>query len=178
MLNIVAKCLLVSTSLSPVLGAVAVSQFERGEPWMSWIWWLAVAFLLVALCWALLRYAATNAQMHSFHIKEFERKDQELLVFLFIYLLPFVRSENATFANQWLTSVYILTIIILAIAHAGAFHFNPVMRLFGYRFYAVKNHHGASNLLISKKDLRRSGEALQTVRLAWDVYLHTGESDA
>ena len=178
MLNIVAKCLLVSTSLSPVLIAVAINQFERCEPWTSYIRWLVVAFLLVALCWLLLRYVATIAEKHVFHIKEFERKDQELLAFLFIYLLPFVRSENATFASQWLTSAYILTIIILAIAHAGAFHFNPVMRAFGYRFYAVKNLHGVSTLLISKKNLRRPGEKLQTVRLAWDVYLHTGDSDA
>ena len=178
MLNIVAKCLLVSTSLSPVLIAVAINQFERCKPWTSYIWWLVVAFLLVALCWLLLRYVATIAEMHVFHIKEFERKDQELLAFLFIYLLPFVRSENVTFASQWLTSAYILTIIILAIAHAGAFHFNPVMRVFGYRFYAVKNRYGVTNLLISKKNLRRPGEELQTVRLAWDVYLHTGDSDA
>ncbi len=177
-MNILAKCLLVSTSLSPVLFAVAVGQFEHCEPWTSYIWWLVVAFLLVVLCWLLLRYAAANLEKHIFHIKEFERKDQELLAFLFIYLLPFIRSENVTFASQWLTSAYILTIIIIAIAHAGAFHFNPVMRIFGYRFYAVKNGHGVSTLLISKKNLRRPGEKLQTVLLAWDVYLHTGESDA
>ena len=177
-MNILAKCLLVSTSLSPVLFAVAVSQFERCYPWTSYVWWLGVAFLLVALCWGLLRYMATRGERHVFHIKEFERKDQELLAFLFIYLLPFVRSENVTFASQWLTSVYILAIIILAIAHAGAFHFNPIMRLFGYRFYAVRNRHGVPTLLISKKNLRRPGEELQTVQLAWDVYLHTGDSDA
>ena len=178
-MNILAKCLLVSTSFSPVLIAVAINQFERCEPWTSYIWWLAVAFLLVVLCWLLLRYAAANLEKHVFHIKEFERKDQELLAFLFIYLLPFVRSENVTFASQWLTSVYILTIIILAIAYAGAFHFNPIMRLlFCYRFYAVKTPHGVSTLLISKKSLRRPGKKLQTVQLAWDVYLHTGDSDA
>ena len=180
MMNLFAKCLLVSTSLSPVLGAMALYQFERGEPWTSWICWLVVAVLLMIICWLLLRYMAQNGQKQSFEIREFERKDQELLAFLFIYLLPFVRSENATFASQWLTSVYILTIIILAIAHAGAFHFNPVMRLFGYRFYAVKNRHGMSNLLISKKDLRRHGEELRTVQLARDVFLHadTEDSDA
>ena len=177
MLNIVAKCLLVSTSLSPVLGAVAINQFERGEPWTCWIWWLAVAFLLVILCWLLLKYMAKNGQKHLFDIGEFERKDQELLAFLFIYLLPFIRSENATFASQSLTSAYILMIIIIAIAHAGAFHINPVMRLFGYRFYAVKNRHGVPNLLISKRDLRRPGKELQTVQLAWDVYLHTGDTN-
>lgn len=179
MLGITAKCLLVATSLSPVLGAVAVSEFERGASWLTWVWWLAAAFLLVVLCWLLLQYAAKNGQKHLFHIREFERKDQEMLVFLFIYLLPFIRSANPTFASEWLTSAYVLSIIILAIAHAGAFHFNPLMRLvFQYRFYAVRNCDGVSNLLISKKDLRRVGEEVQTVRLAWNVYLHIGDSDA
>ena len=175
MLNFSAKCLLVSTSLSPVLIANAINQFERCEPWKSYVWWLVAALLLVILCWRLLRYAENKAEIHEFQIKEFERKDQELLAFLLIYLLPFVRSENVTFASQWLTSAYVLTIIIIAIAYAGAFHFNPVMRMFGYRFYAVKNHHGVSTLLISKTDLRRPGSKLQTVRLAWDVYLHVGD---
>ena len=178
MLSIFAKCLLVSTSLSPVLGAVAVSQIERGEPWTSWIWWLVVALLLVSLCWALLTYAAKNAQKHLLYIKEFERKDQEVLTFLFIYLLPFLRSEQPAPTNNVLTSAYILTIIILTIAHANAFHFNPVMRVFGYRFYAVKNNDGLSNLLISKTDLRQPGIDVQTVRLAWNVYLHMGGEDA
>ena len=179
MLNIFAKCLLVSTSLSPVLGAIAISQFERGESWTTWIWWFGVALVLVALCWELLRYSANKAQKHLFYIKEFERRDQEILTFLFIYLLPFVRSENSTFGSEWLTSTYILIIIIIAIAQAGAFHFNPVMRLlFGYRFYAAKDRDGVSNLLISKEDLRRPAIEVQTVRLAWNIYLHIGESDA
>ncbi len=179
MLSFLAKCLLVSTSLSPVLGAVAISQFERCEPWTSWIWWFLAAIVLVALCWALLRNAAKKAQKHSFYIKEFESKDQEVLTFLFIYLLPFVRSENSTFASESLTSIYILLIIVVAIAQAGAFHFNPVMRLlFGYRFYAVKDKRGVSSLLISRVDLRRPEREVQTVGLALNIFLHIGEPDA
>ena len=178
MLSIFAKFLLVSTSLSPVLGAVAINQLECGKPWTNWIWWIVVALFLVALCLGLLKYAKKNTQKHLLYIKEFERRDQEMLTFLFIYLLPFVRSKHSTFANEWIMSVYILSIIILAIAHAGAFHFNPVMRLLGYRFYAVKDRHGVSNLLISKTDLRRSGKEVRVVGLDWNVYLYIGESDA
>lgn len=178
MLSIFAKCLLVSTSLSPVLGAVAVNQIERGVPWPCWIWSLVLALLLVLLCWALLRYAAKNAQKCLFSIEVFEHKDQEVLTFLFIYLLPFLRSEQSALTNDWLMSAYILTIIVLAIAHANAFHFNPVMRMVGYRFYAVKNSSGISNILISEADLRQSGIEVQTVRLAWNVYLQLGDEDA
>lgn len=178
MLNTFAKFLLVSTSLSPLLGAVAVNQLARGEPAVRWGAWLAVALLLVFLCWALLRYAARNAQQHQFHIKEFERNDKEVLAFLVTYLLPFLSTEKMGFAGDWLTGTYVLAMIFLVIAHAGALHFNPVMGLLGYHFYAVKNADGVSHLLISKDELERPGRDVKTVRLAHGIYLHTGGADA
>ena len=126
----------------------------------------------------MLRCAAKKAQRHLLEIKEFERKDQEMLTFLFIYLLPIIRSENATFASEPLTAICALGIIFVAIADVGAFHFNPVMRVFRYRFYAIKTSHGVSNLLISKKDLCRPNQEIQTVRIATNVYLHTEDADA
>ena len=178
MLNSFARFLLVSTSLSPLLGAVAVNQFGRGEPAMRWGAWLIVAILLVFLCWALLRYAAKNGQQHKFHIKEFERNDKEVLAFLVTYLLPFLSTEKMGFAGDWLTGAYVLAIIFLVITHAGAFHFNPVMGLLGYYFYAVKNGDGVSHLLISKNELCRPERDVPTVRLAHGIYLHTGGVDA
>ena len=178
MLNTLARFLLVSTSLAPILGAVAVNQFARDESWTRWGWWLVAAVLLVALCWAMLRYAARNAQKHRFRITEFERNDREVLAFLLAYLLPFVSAENMSFTGEWLTGAYILGIIFLVIAHAGALHFNPVMGLLGYHFYAVRNDDGVSQLLISKTELHRPGGELQTVRLAHHIYLHIGGTDA
>ena len=179
MLNFAVKSLLVSTSLSPVLGTVAVNQFERGKPWTVWIWWLALAIFLAFLCRVVLKVAEKKAQRHVLYVENFERKDQEVLTFLFIYLLPFIQSGDSTLASEWLTSLYVSLIVVIAIAQSGAFHFNPTMRLlFGYRFYAVKTRHAVSNLLISKKNLRRPGKELQTVGLAQDVYLHTGGSHA
>ena len=177
MLNTFAKFLLVSTSLAPVLGAVAVNQIAHRESWVSWGSWLAVALLLVFLCWAMLRYAADNAQKHKFEIREFEQNDKEVLAFLLAYLLPFVSQENMAFSGEWLTGAYVLGIIFLVIAHAGAFHFNPVMGLLGYHFYGVKNAEGISQLLISKNELRRLGMELRTVRLAHGIYLDTGGKD-
>lgn len=178
MLNNFARFLLVSTSLAPILGAVAVNQFARGEPWTRWAWWLVAAVLLVALCWLMLQLAASSAQKHAVRVKEFERNDQEVLAFLLAYLLPFVAGENMAFTGEWLTGAYILGIIFLVIAHAGALHFNPVMGLLGYHFYAVRNGDGVSQLLISKAELRRPGGEVQTVRLAHHIYLHTGGKDA
>lgn len=178
MLNSFAKFLLVATSLSPLLGAVAVNQAARGEPRIKWGAWITMAILLVLLCWALLRYASKSSQLHDFHVKEFERNDTEVLAFLVTYLLPFLSTEKLGFTGDWLTGAYVLGIIFVVIAHAGAFHFNPVMALLGYHFYAVKNADGMAHLLISKTELRRPGKNMRAVRLANNIYLHVEPEDA
>lgn len=175
MLNALARFLLVSTALAPVLGAIAVNQIARGDPWLHWGSWLVVALLLVFLCWAMLRYAARNAQTQVFRVKAFERADKEVLVFLLAYLLPFISEPSVMIGGSWLVGAYVLGIIFLVIAHAGAFHFNPVMGLLGYHFYAVKNDEGVSQLLISGDELRKPGIRLRTVHLARGIYLDTGE---
>lgn len=178
MLNAFAKFLLMATSLAPVLGAVAVNLIAHGEPWQRWVGWLSSGLLLVLLCLLLLRYAAKNGQQHLFHIKEFERNDKEVLAFLLAYLLPFVSSKDTAFTGKWLTDAYVFGIILLVFAHAGAFHFNPVMGLLKYHFYSVKSSDGVSQLLISRSELRRPGKDVQTVRLAEGIYLHIAGSDA
>lgn len=178
MLNRLAKFLLVATSLSPILGAVAVNQYSLGKPISSWLPWLIVALLLVLICWGLLQYSAHNAQKQTVHIAQFESNDKEVLSFLLAYLLPFISSKDMAFEGQWMTGAYIIAVIFLVIVHAGIFHFNPVMGLLGYHFYGVKNSEGVAMLVISKPELRRIGKDVETVRLAHNIYLNTGEVDA
>lgn len=178
MLNRFAKFLLVATSLSPILGAVAVNQYSLGKPTSSWLPWLVVALLLVLICWGLLQYSAHNAQKQTLRIAQFESNDKEVLAFLLAYLLPFISSKDMAFEGQWMTGAYIFAIIFLVIVHAGIFHFNPVMGLLGYHFYGVKNNEGVALLVISKAVLHRPGMDVETVRLAHNIYLHTGGADA
>lgn len=168
MLNIVAKALLVATSLAPILGVVAMTHDKH------YLYWGGAALLLVLACWLVLWYASKNAETHEFHIKEFERNDTEALVFLLAYMLPLALADNTAFTDN-MPMIYFFVVIILVIVHADALHFNPVMWLLGYRFYAVKNGDGVSYLLISKNTLKMPGKDVQTVSLADGIYLHTGE---
>lgn len=171
MLNWFAKFLLAASALSPMLGAVAVDQIAHASPWTQWLPWLGSAVGLALICWLLLLYVARNGEKHTFRIKEFEDKDKEVLAFLLTYLLPFLATDRLEFRGEWITGTYIMVIIIITVIHAGALHFNPVMALFSYHFYAVKDEHGVSTLLISRKPLRRVGEDIETVRLAHNIFL-------
>ncbi len=178
MLNRFAKFLLVATSLSPILGAVAVNQYSLGKAPSVWLPWLVVALLLIFICWGLLRYAGQAAQTHTLKITQFEDKDKEVLAFLLAYLLPFAAAKDMLADVHWVTTAYVFGIILLVFSHARAFHFNPMLGLLGYHFYSLKDGDGVSVLLISAKELRRTGVEMKTVRLAHDIYLRIGEADA
>jgi hypothetical protein len=160
-----------------MLGAVAINQIAHGRPWLHWLPWLVSAIGLAIICWLVLLYAAGNGEKHILQIKEFEDKDKEVLAFLLTYLLPFLATDKLEFKGEWITGVYIMTIIIMTIVHAGAFHFNPVMGLL-YHFYSVKDGDGVSSLLISRYPVRKIGEPIETVRLAHNIYLERGKKDA
>ena len=158
-----------------MLGAIATIQVASRGPWWHSASWFGAALLLVFLCWGMLSYAATNAQKHQFRIDQFERSDQDIIAFLLAYLLPFIATDSIAFTKGWLVGAYILGLISLVIAHAGAFHFNPVMWLLGYHFYAVKDADGMPHVLISRCRLSSAGVSVETVRLADNIYLHTGD---
>lgn len=168
-MNRFAKLLLVATSLSPLLGAVAVNQWANGG--RDWGWWLLAAAALAACCWSLLASLSRSLAKNSFTPRQFESRDKEVLVFLLTYLLPFISSEKLAFTGEWFTGAYIIGIILVSLMHADAFHFNPVMSLLGYHFYTVKGADELSYLLITTDPMRRPGQPLTTVSLAHNIKL-------
>lgn len=171
MLNGFAKFLLISTALSPILGAVAVNQYALGKPMEAWLPWVAVGLLLALICWLLLRHTATNAQVHQLKLVKFESNDKDVLAFLLAYLLPFVSGKDMLADLHWMVCAYVLALILLIFTHARAYHFNPVLGLLGYHFYSLQDGDEASVLLISRAVLCKAGVERKTVRLAHNIYL-------
>ena len=178
MLNDPAKLILSATSLAPVLGALFLDHLDHGTPWNG-IHFLIIALFLFIICWLFLdKYASKELEIEPFYIKEFDRRDLEMLTFLLIYLLPFIQSDDPMFARGWFTNIYVVVIVTLAFVDVGAFQFNPMMRMIGYRFYIVKDQKGVSHLLISRQVLRSPGTEIPVVPISHDVYLHTEGKDA
>jgi hypothetical protein len=174
-LNRVAKFILVSTALSPVLGAVAVNQYALGKEWTAWVPWLSGAVLLGIICWLLLTLVAKTCQVQQVKVKEFERDDKEVVGFLLAYLLPFLSSKDMAFEGQWLTGLYVLFLLVVVFAHAGSLHFNPVMGLLGYHFYSVKDDGDGPKLFITKLELQRPGETYRVAMLGPCICVHLPE---
>ncbi|EDM28287.1 hypothetical protein LNTAR_10241 [Lentisphaera araneosa HTCC2155] len=166
-MNTFAKLLLIATSLSPLLGAVAINKWATKQAYWQW---LVIALLLILICWGLLTYLRTKGPgINTFTIKEFESKDKEMLAFLLTYLLPFISSDKLSFTGEWFTGAYIIGVIFFTLAHANAFHFNPVMGFLGFHFYSVKSDDGLSYLLITKNEVRTPNSNIDTVEIAHNI---------
>lgn len=175
MLHTPAKLLLIATSLSPVLLVVAVVELESACSYVLAAWLAATATVLSLLCHCILS-AAKRTQTHRIEVSKVERRDHEVLAYLFVYLLPFVRGSSVVFEMP-LTLAVVLVIIVTALLMANALHFNPTMWILGYRFYAVEDQRQRSLTLIGRRTHPDPGSAVSAHQLSNQVYVLKEDKD-
>lgn len=184
MLNAPTRGFLMSTSFAPVLFVVAINVFDCKT---LWFWGLCVlGVLLIFACWKLMKKLSKKPvthreRIHHWHIKEFISKDEGIHTFLIIYILPIIRSPDSLLNadRQTILSAIVMIILILIImVKIGAFNFNPVMSLLGYKFYGVKDRDGEHHLLIARKPLVRHGIEVRTRRISQNVFVRVEDSNA
>ena len=192
MRGILPKSLLALTSFAPLLCIIAINHFVSEQTleatdlsndektlWMILV--LDMAICLIFACWGIMKKASKKGATSILEIQEFNRRDQGILVFMFIYLLPLIRSPDSLFTN-WQTTIgtlIVFTFIIVIINDIGAYNFNPVMRIFGYRVYEVKDTDNVRHLLITRKILQRPCvETIRVREISHDVYVHAEGDNA
>ena len=170
MFNKFFRLLLTATSFSPVFGALAIT-YLYDKNWLWAILNLLMMGVLIVLCLVLMRYALSRQRDYPLFIKESNKADHGIIVFLFVYLVPFVRSPNSSMNSELLMIVYVSVIVFCVFVDVDAYNFNPIIRLCGYRFYAVKDNDGIPHLLIIKGELREIGTEIRVTRFSDYVWI-------
>ena len=173
------KIMFAATSLAPVIFAFGVSEWER-DNWskdsvVTFMIYLVISILLIPVCCFMLsRFEKKTSR--SIPMKKIERADNNILSFLLIFLLPFIRSDNSSIINNPVTTFICVGIILIVISDIGAYHFNPTLRILKYHIYFVETTN-ATGILIAKTDdiLYGNDIDLNVVILSDDyrIYLHT-----
>ena len=161
--------MLMSTSLAPILGAFAVNYFAHQDWWGFGIC-LGIAFLLVLICWTVIRRCRKTLPEEPLVTKKVKTADKEVVAFLLVYLLPLF-TKDLIFMGNWETPIYIVVVIAFCVYHGNAFTFNPLLSMKGYHFYEVENESGMNYLLISTKTIHRQDNTLRVRQLADYIYL-------
>ena len=178
MLNTIAKLLLAGSALSPPLLILAVNLQVRDASRTLWLTFLLLGIGLIVLAVVILHLASTQAETHQLHISELEPRNHEALTFLFAYIFPFIQQDFSGTTANLATTATIFALVIVVLVHSEAFHFNPLLRVLRFRFYAVKTRSGVTNLIIMRQALLICPTTVTVVSVTPGVYLQKGALDA
>ena len=171
MLNWLARLLLTSTAIAPVLVTYAWMAYREGECVQA-IVLLVICATLALICLGMLAYSKKHLERTDFKANSVEAADRENSAFLLLYLLPLFTAEFTTL-NWQLWAPAILTFGIV-VATGYSYHFNPLLGLMGWHFYKVGTDEGVTYILITKRHLRKATETIKIGQLTEYIVLDIG----
>jgi hypothetical protein len=168
MLNWIAKLLLTSTAIAPVLLTYAWVAY-RSSATRQALELLAACIFLVVICIAMLSYAKSHLERMKFSNTTAEAADRENIGFLLLYMLPLFTSQfSALNWRMWTPAI----VIFAAVVGTGySYHFNPLLGIMGWHFYKVGTKEGITYVLITKKQLRNATEPILVGQLTEYIVL-------
>ena len=111
------RILLALTSFAPVVLALAISYAASDSNYGVASIFLLFFLVLLIVCYFLMRSGRNEKKkLHRIQVKEFSRRDQGIVVFLSIWMIPFLRS---TFSADWATYIYVFIVDIIMIYSQG-----------------------------------------------------------
>ena len=172
MFNTVFKFILSITSIAPVTGAMFLSILFTNENKLLSLPWLIGTVFLWYVCRKQMKVVADKRNVKdTLLVKEFNRRDQGAIAFLFISLLPFLRTPYPFFDGNLVVIFYVVIILFMSIVDTGAYNFNPLMLLLGYKFYAIKDNEDMHHLLILERNLTQSKKKISVNRISENVWI-------
>jgi len=166
-----AKGLFAATSLSPVIAAFAIKGLSDGKTASEASLLIVIACVLPILCWLLIVFARKHLEQHELTITKVKSTDKEVLAYLVAYLLPLLAKDTIDYRDSPGVTAFVFGIIFLAVLHSNAFHFNPILGLFGYHFYEVEADDGMTYLLITSNTIKKQKMSSHVVQLADYIFL-------
>jgi len=146
------NALLVLTAFAPVLFTYAFVAYRQRAPLETVVSVAGAAVLLALICWLVLSIAKSKLPTFApFRAVSMKPADGELLTYVIAYLLPLV-NVGATNIDWWVLGFVMAFLVGIAWA-THAYHFNPLLAVFGYHFYEVASDDGVTYVMLSDRDL-------------------------
>lgn len=106
--------------------------------------------LLFLICWYILFLAKTKLTRNNIELKSIKSSDLNMNTLIFSYFLPCIEiyKKDDIYIIGW-----ILILFIIIFINKGTYFYNPLMKIFGYRYYEVATKKEVTYLMISKQKL-------------------------
>ena len=140
----------------------------------SWMWIVGIIFGILTLlsvfcCIKLIDYAKKKLAPVKYKITEASAKDGEMLSNTIAYLIPMI-TLTIDNVNYFMLAGLVVIIIILTLL-TRAVILNPVLYLFGYRYYTIKADSGMGYTLITNKRRLNPEKIENLIEIFDEVYI-------
>lgn len=165
MLNKFAKLSLVATSLAPIFLTLWFVEFSKAWHWQQGWPYLLAAIALALLCFGLIRLSVSPQGLEPLpvQIKAVKTVDKEIVGFLLVYLLPLINQSQTTISVPVL--IFVAVVFFFIVYNSHAYHFNPLLGVFGYHFYEVTIEGDITYVLITRQDITHCKSVTEVVQL-------------
>jgi len=106
--------------------------------------------LLVFFCWLILHLAKTNLTRNNIKIKSIKSADSNINILVFSYFFPCIEiyKKDTIFIVGW-----ILALAIVIFINKNTYFYNPLIKIFGFRYYEISTKNEVTYLMISQDKL-------------------------
>jgi hypothetical protein len=144
------KFLLFASSYTPLF-LILILQYLEIDDWKFLVGLISLAVINVV--WILLLFFVEKWGRRDFTVKKAVNKTSDTLNYVITYVVALV-SLDFTKWQDWVSLLILLSVIYAIFIHSNLLFVNPMLNLFGYKFYEVEVKEGGTVTIISKKRLK------------------------
>lgn len=168
MITNITKVVFVAFSLLPILLIISIINLHHSL-YSNAGWWLGLFTFLIFLCITALHYIKRKTGNCKLNMKSIKRKDDDLLVFLLVFLLPLISKDTVGYGEN--PSSRIILIAVICIFLYNAFKYNPILRIVGFNVYEFQLENKIPMTLISKRKIIKETDKTKALKISDYVYL-------
>ena len=164
------KLIFVLTAYSPIIFIVwaveVYNNLTKGNHRLNLIF---IFIILLLACYLFMKAARGKLTINNIGVKSIKSADLNMNSLLLSYFLPCIElfKKDPIFIFGWF-----VVLIILIVINRGTYFYNPIIKLFGYRYYEVTTNSGVVYTMISKKKLVNTNEVKRYSQLTDYVILN------
>ena len=110
-------------------------------------------FIFLLLCYIIIKIASKKLTIRKIEVDSIDSVDFHLFPFLFSYFLPCIEliKKDLIYIIIWI----VLLVIIMFVSKDTHFY-NPILKVFGYRYYKINTKAKISYTIITKNQLKNA----------------------
>lgn len=144
------RLLLTASSIAPVCFTVSFIGFINNNDYLLYIP-LFIGIFICFLCIVTMGFINKHVQILKKKITSVTPANKEITNYFLAYVFPLLGSESI-FQNTSMTIFFFVCLIGYTL-FSESYNFNPLLSLFGYKFYEAQDSTGVGFVLLSRSTL-------------------------